>query len=138
MKGFTGFALVIVIVIFISCKHNSISNADVGKWVMGIADVECKAISLREQRFALANEIRFAQDTLMQTKDKTDTVRLSNKIAKLTKQKESILNQSLAIADSIKSQLDTLKSNHFTDTSITRIFNDALNDTLKKRGCLPR
>ncbi|MDQ2753554.1 MAG: hypothetical protein M3R72_11090, partial [Bacteroidota bacterium] len=64
-----------------------------------IADLEYRAVLLRERRFALANQLRFAQDTLSATKSSTDSQRLANQIHIFTNEKDTLLQHSLALAD---------------------------------------
>lgn len=100
-----------------------------------MADMECRAISIREQRFALANEIRFAQDTLLREKSPIKIARLKTKLALLNTQKEVIYQQSMKTADSIKAQLDSLQEKQLTDSTARRSFSEALKSALKERGC---
>jgi hypothetical protein len=98
------------------------------------AEVECKAISIREQRFQLANTIRFTEDTLRQMKT-ADSSRLKQKLQVLNTEKQAILQRSLLLADSIHRHLDSLIANDLKDKADKEKFNNLLNVELEKKGC---
>jgi len=97
--------------------------------------MECRAITLREQRFALANEIRFTQDTLIRANGNVDTARLQSKLGRLNMEKERMTQQSLQLADSIKQTLDSLMSHYLTQQQDKEQFNQLLNAKLKDMHC---
>lgn len=123
------------ILLSVSCKDNT---PDIDKMADDFAGIECRAVALREKRFALANEIRFTQDTLLNKQHITDTSRLKIKLERLNQAKETILQTSLALADSIHKQLDSLMQHHLTDATLKSKFNTALNNTLQKRNCVEK
>ncbi len=98
-----------------------------------LADRTCRAIDYRKERFACADQIRFAQDTLGQAKNKVDSDRLNKRLEVLLKEKTVILNKSLALADTIKRQLDSLMP--FTDKVAQKRFTAQLDSLLTKKGC---
>lgn len=98
-----------------------------------LADRTCRAISIRKERFAAADQIRFANDTLLHTKSKTDSARLQQRLAGLLKQKAILLKESLALADTIRLQLDSLMP--YTDKDAQQRFTSSLNSLLAKKGC---
>lgn len=100
-----------------------------------MANLECRAVAMREQRFALANQMRFAQDTLAVTKSSSDSQRLANEILIFTHEKNSLLQRSLQLADSIHLQLDSLRKFVFTDINEKKQFDEKLSEALKIRGC---
>ena len=100
------------------------------------ADVECRAISLREKRFALANKLRFTQDTLTLRAGTADTIRLKGNLASFNKEKERLLQQSLSLADSIRVQLNDLMQNQLKNQQDKTAFNQSLNNALIARGCI--
>ena len=128
MKYILFFLLPIVI---ISCNKPAPDNA---RKMDLLADRMCRAITIRQQRFELANKIRFAQDTLQGTKSKTDSVRLAKSLAEYLKQKPLLLKESLSLADTIHHQLDSLVP--YTDKSAEKRFNTQLDTLLSKKGCL--
>ena len=124
----------IVAGIFASCSE--VKKHDMSKTVSDFATLECEAVKLREQRFELANNIRFTEDTLMHPVDKNDTARLSKKLAELKSGKETLLNQSRAMAERIKQQMDSLMHNELKTSEDRKQFNRQLDEELKKRGCV--
>ena len=116
-----------------SCKPH---RTDIGILVSGFADIECRAMRLRNSRFELANEIRFTEDTLMQTKNHSDSVRLKARLDSLNPEQEKIAELSRILADSIRINFDLLTKQHLANKEDTFNFNKQLNDTLRKRGCM--
>ncbi len=125
------FVAVWVLCIFFSCNQSSKLDEKVNY----IANLECRAVAMREQRFALANELRFAQDTLLIAKSSSDSQRLTKNIQIFTKEKGNLLKQSLQLADSIHLQLDSLRKFVFTDKNDKKQFEEKLEKELQKRGC---
>ncbi len=125
------FVALLVSCCFISCKRQSVLDEKTNY----IADLECRAVLLREQRFALANQLRFAQDTLLTAKSSSDSLRLSSQIHIFTKEKEILLQHSLQLADTIHLQLDSLRKFIFTGSNDKKLFDQKLNEVLQKRGC---
>jgi len=126
-------ALLLTAVVIASCSPN---KPDINKMANEFSDIECRAMALREKRFALANQIRFTQDTLLHTSNKTDTTRLKTKLQVLNSEKENILKTSLSLADSIKHRLDSLMENHLATPEDKAKFNELLKAALQKRGCV--
>jgi hypothetical protein len=118
-----------------SCQSH---KANMNEIVNKFADLECRAMTLRENRFALANQLRFTQDTLLNTKTKTDTARLSHNITSFNTNKEILLKQSLSLADSIKTMLNSLMKDQLATERERAKFNQMLNTTLLQRGCLKK
>ena len=103
--------------------------------VNDFAPLECRAVALREQRFALANQIRFTEDTLRSIADKKDTLRLHAILADLNDRRTTTTQQSLQLADSIKHTLDSLMNNYLTTAEEKEKFNEMLHATLKSMHC---
>lgn len=117
-------------VIFLSCsdKHQRMD-----KLADDMADYECRAVTLRNQRFELANKIRFTQDTILQQAG--DTIPLHNKLTAMENEKQVLLVQSLQLADTIRQKVDFMLTNYFTDKSKEKEFNQLLDAALKRKGC---
>ena len=114
-----------------SCDHSDISD----KKAKYIATLECRAIALREQRFALADSIRFTQDTLLKKNVSIDTTRLNDKLHFFLQKKEELLQNSLLLADSIHQQLDSLRRSVFTNPDDKKSFDEKLERLIKTNGC---
>ena len=125
-------SLLILAVFFFICCHQP--DLLTGKAEL-MADLECKAITLREQRFTLANQIRFTQDTLLKPVSTQDSSRLEQKLFYLNSQKELLTNHSLLLADTIHNQLDSLRKFFFKKESDRTNFDQKLNELIAKRGC---
>lgn len=100
-----------------------------------LAEMEVRAITLREQRFALANEIRFTQDTLLRT-DSGDAraAELEAKLKVFAARKDSLLVASLALADTIKQNLDSIIDPDRYSREEREAFNAQLNEEVKRRS----
>ncbi|HVS92768.1 MAG TPA: hypothetical protein VHE59_12080 [Mucilaginibacter sp.] len=108
-------------------------SADKNSKLNQLADRSCRAIRIRQQRYVLADKIRFAEDTLGATKNEKTKARLQNSMNKYLKQKDSLLKVSLALADTIQRQLDSLTP--YTDKQARKQFDADLNKLLAKKGC---
>lgn len=119
--------------ILMSCNNHLSSQNNDSKMEL-LANRSCRAISIRQQRFALADKIRFAMDTLAHTKSKSDSVRLQSDLNKYSKQKDTLLKESLSLADTIHRQLDSIMP--YTDKVAQKRFTAKLNALLSKKGCM--
>lgn len=135
MKKLTFLLCCIIVVFIFSCQSD---KTDIKELVDKFADLECRAITLREKRFELANQMRFTQDTLLQITNKADTSRFNLKLAYYNKDKEAVLQQSLSLADSIRTALNDLMKNKLTKENDKAAFNKMLNETLLHRGCIKK
>lgn len=131
----TSVSLIILFTI-ISCKRPQSNTRELAE---RFSALECRAIAIREKRFALADEIRFTEDTLLlQENKKTDTKQLKLKLAALNENKAVLLQQSLALADTIKKNLAELMNDSLKNESDKTAFNNELNDILLKKGCIKK
>jgi len=122
--------LVFLLFILFSCHT---LKKDYQKSLNFLAVKTCKAITIRKQRFALADEIRFIQDTLATTKNSHKSVILKDKLSRLLKYKDKIIQQSLLLADTIRVKLDSMNS--FYDKAEMKHFNSSLDSILTKKNC---
>lgn len=120
-----------VLVCIVSCENK---QAVLQKKAYEFASLECKAIKLREKRFALANEIRFTTDSIRQFSKATDTSQLHRKLELYNKNKETMLQQSLAVAQTIQHELSSLMKNELSDKNDRAYFNALLNKALIEKG----
>lgn len=135
MKVLKFLLLLVVVSLAVSCKNE---KTDIKALVDEFANLECRAMTLREQRFELANQLRFTQDSLLLKGNKADTIGLNLKLATLNKQKEAMLKQSLSLADSIRTTLTGLMKNQLVTENDKQTFNEMLNKTLVERGCIKK
>lgn len=125
-----GAFLALAAVIVAGCSSHG--NGKVDRAVEGMLPLEARAIDLREERFALANRIRFTQDTLGQTG--SDSARLQRTLTELTARRDSLLSTSLRLADTLRRRLDSLMSHDLTERDERERFSRKLNEALTKRG----
>ena len=126
------YLLVISTLILFSC--NNISS-DKETMVKLLVNMECRAIELKNKRFQLADNIRYAQDTLLHFKSITDTDLIQIRLKNYDIQKQLIVNQSLTLADSIKLQMEIIMPRYFNTKKKEMEFNMLLDESLKKNGC---
>lgn len=136
MKNFKLFLLLFIVAASIFGCNNE--KTDIKGLVDRFADLECRAMSLRERRFELANQLRFTQDTLLASTAVKDTLRLKLKLESFNKEKDILLQQSLSLADSIKNTLNDIMKNSLTKAEDKHAFNEALNQTLIEKGCIKK
>ena len=99
-----------------------------------MAELECRAISLRNQRFQLANTIRFAEDSILKNLT-ADSGKIKSELVLLQQQKESLLQRSLSLSDTIRKQLDSLEKNVFNGAESKQQFNDELQKAMSNLDC---
>lgn len=119
------------LVVFCACNNSP--KIDTKAKLEQLADRSCRAIGIRKQRYMLADQIRFTQDTIMQTKNKVESERLQKKLKIYLEQKPKLLRASLLLADTIKRQIDSIFP--FTDKIARNKFTSSLDSILVKKGC---
>jgi hypothetical protein len=117
----------------ICCACNEPTPANHKAELEQLADKTCRAIDIRKQRFLLADNIRFTQDTLLRTKSKSDSDRLQGRLKLYLEQKPILLKQSLDLADTIRMELDNLLP--LTDKVAQDQFTKSLDSLLVLKGC---
>lgn len=121
--------------LFIACNESPTKENSQDPVLM-LADLHCEAVSLRKARFALADEIRFSEDTLLHLDaDDSTRFRLELKLKSITPYKDSIVTRSLDLSKIIKAKLDSLIEIEFKDAKQRAAFDAALAAELSKRGC---
>jgi len=126
------YFLIISMLILFSCNNTS---SDKETMVKLLVNMECRAIEIKNKRFQLADNIRYAQDTLLNLKSITDTALIQLRLKDWDIQKQLIVNQSLALADSIKLQMEIIMPRYFNNKKKEMEFNLLLDEALKKNGC---
>ena len=135
MKLLKLFLCTVIVVSVFSCKSG---KGDIKGTVDKFADLECRAMTLREKRFELANKIRFTEDTLLHPTAKADTSKLKLKLQAFNKEKDVLLKQSLSLADTIRNQLNDLMKNQLADEKDKANFDQTLKTALEERGCIEK
>ncbi len=124
-----GFFLILFV---LSC--NADEHPKLNAVAESFSDLECRAISLRKQRYKLADEIRFTQDTLIHTKK--DTVHHSANLRLMEAEREILTAQSLSLADTIRLQLDSLMKFVLLQPEEKQQFSKVLDSILIAKGCI--
>ncbi len=125
-----GISLLLPFIFFSSCTQQQKSIKDLSD---ELASFECRAISLRNQRFELADKIRFTQDTLLNSAG--DTLVLNKKLLAMDAEKQALLDKSIRLADTIGKKTAILMRDYFTDKKKEIEFYRLLEIALKKKGC---
>ena len=99
------------------------------------ANIECRAMQLKNQRFKLADEIRFTQDTIIQLQQSGDTLLLHERLIKMYQQKELLHAKSSQLADSIKLKMDVIAATFLSDKNKELDFNRKLDSILILKSC---
>ncbi len=126
----TGEIFLFSLLIFGCNKKQAIDAA-----INDFANIECRAMQLRNQRFKLADEIRFTQDTIIQLQQSGDTLLLHERLIKMYQQKELLHSRSSQLADSIKVQMDVITATFLSDKNKELYFNWKLDSILTIKGC---
>jgi hypothetical protein len=113
----------------VSCNQH---RSDLKTIVTDIANIECRAEQLKNQRFELADKIRFTQDSLLKV---ADTLPLLNNLVKMDIEKQLLVAKSLQLADTIRQKMNVVMSQYFTDKEVEDSFNNMLNRSLKIKDC---
>lgn len=118
---------------FVSC---GVQKPDVDVLAASFSNLECRAYILREQRYALADRIRFSEDSIAAIKENSEQkTRLQNNLSGYMKAKDMILANSLRLADTIRLQLDTIIQIKLHSKDRIDAFNKALSLQLNKKNC---
>jgi len=138
MKRFKTLLFATVIVVPFACKRAPEDRRKLIAKVDSFAELECRAITLREQRFELANKIRFTEDSLLKVKDVATKERLKTTLDQFNKDKKVIVKASLTTADTVQHKLQDILQNQLADQKERLAFNQLLNTTLKSMGCITK
>ena len=128
-KSLCGIFLFPLLIVGCSNKPSSDSIID------DFANIECRAMQLKNQRFKLADEIRFTQDTIIQLQQSGDTLLLHERLIKMYEQKELLHTKSSQLADSIKVKMDVIAATFLTDKNKELDFNRTLDSILTLKSC---
>ena len=128
----------LLFILVLTCSSCKTTEGDLQPFVEKFAEVECRAIELREHRFKLADSIRFATDSLLNLNIRVDSSFLKMKLEKFEQEKTILLQQSLQLADSIQLQLSILRQDVLKDVTKRAVFDDKLNAALQRRGCIKK
>ncbi len=125
---------VFIMVCFLSCQQKNVP--DVAAIVADFSKLECRAVHIREQRYALANTIRFTEDSMALVKDINDKKKaLQDSLNSYLKTKDDLLALSLRLADTIKLKLDTIIKVQLKTKDNIAEFDKQLSAALIKQNC---
>ena len=101
---------ILLILFFIALLTACTRSADNQQYQLKtLASKVCRAIGLRQERYQLADRIRFCQDTLNSTKSAAKKRALQNELSVFNTRKTALVKQSLTLADSIHTEMESLK-----------------------------
>lgn len=119
--------LALLLSLLVSCNNNEISEETLQADADMLANLQCDAKKLQEERFQLANNIRFLEDSVMATQDSMLLIGYKAKLADLAPQKESVLERTKIMADSISKTMMKLQQGTYKDTADRKLLDVALN-----------
>ena len=108
---------------FLACSD----KVDLDLLANKFSELECEAIKLREQRFALADTMRSIEtDSSINSREKFDSLNI---------QKDLLRAKSLDLADSIKNELERLFREYLKNKTLKEQFYTKLKNQLKVKQC---
>lgn len=126
MKRLLGVGVMLGSLLMLGCKKNNQAQLENDAQLM--AQLECQARQLKEERFKVANDIRFMEDSL--TKNK---LRLSpEKIAEIDSVKESYTLRTGELADKITKTMDSLFATTYRSQEEREQLDEATEKVLQK------
>jgi hypothetical protein len=126
--------MVIIPLLLAMCSCNNAGKAgNNNARLEQLANRTCRAKALSAHRYALADSIRFAQDTLSHAKTKADSSRLQSRLKIYLENKPKVIKASLALADTIRMQMDSLIP--YGDKAAERRFTASFDSIMTKKGC---
>lgn len=111
------------IICILACKEGN----DVQKYAEQFAQIECRAMQLKDTRFLLADTLRRLE---------MDTVANKLLIDSLRKQSDITKTRSLLLADSIKMQLEDLIHDKLKSDKDKKLFQETLKKILLEKNCM--
>jgi hypothetical protein len=124
-----------LLLLFAACQSESANTASQNQWPVNLDELvvlHCRSIELKDARFELANEIRFAEDSLLRA-DTLVKVELTKTLEEALIRKKSLAEESHNLADTIRVKMDRVMKELNPDEK--RIFNDSLIAKSKRAGC---
>jgi len=104
--------------LFCGCQNNAVQDEDVAL----MADLQCQARQLKEQRFRVANEIRLRGDSLM----KADVPLSDAQRAEEDSLKQTLTVQTGALATRLTFVMDSIFDAHYQTVEQREAFDQAL------------
>lgn len=124
-----------IVLLFGACQSETANTANQNQWPVNLDELvvlHCRSIELKDARFELANEIRFAEDTLI-VADTLMKERLTKRLEEALVRKESLAQESHNLADTIRVKMERVIKELSPDEK--RVFNDSVVARTKRAGC---
>ena len=115
------FIYLLIIIHLASCKE----QVDYDKLITEFADIQCRAIVLKDKRFQMADHLRSIEIDSINKKKEIDSLKIAI---------SEIKNTSLVLADSIKVKLDDILTNKLSGHDEQKEFTDRLAVYIKAKG----
>lgn len=130
--------LIAIVVLSVSCDPSPQPQTGWGESLEDLASLHCRAIELRKNRFALADSIRSASDSMMRLTDENMELKaeLETRMDAFEKRKEILAEESQSLADTIREHLN--RSTRQMSPEEKRSFNDSLESRSVDLGCIDR
>ncbi len=116
------FIYLLIIIHLASCKE----QVDYDKLITEFAEIQCRAIVLKDKRFQMADHLRSIEIDSIDKKKEIDSLKIAI---------SEIKNTSLVLADSIKVKLDDILTNKLSGHDEQKEFTDRLAVYIKANGC---
>lgn len=123
--------LLLILPILACHKPNPATNE---RGIELLASRSFRAISLRQQRYDLADKMRFAQEAMGGKANQNVKDSINRNLQVYIKQKDRLLKESLALADTIRLQADSLML--YTNKTTQKIFKHKLDSIIRQKSSL--
>ncbi len=126
--------LLFLLIVFAACQSSKDQKVQWPVDLDELSTLHCQSIKLKNERFSLADSIRFLQDSiLVNEKLGNDISGFKDHLKELEIKKDVLAAQSYALSDSIESKIKLVIRDLNQDEK--RIFNDSLNALTLAKGC---
>lgn len=117
-KGVYSGLVILTFLVNFGCQNEAAQDGDVAL----MANLECQARQLKEQRFRVANQLRLRDDSLMTAK----VSRTVAQIAEADSLKETLTRQTSALATRLTTALDSLFETQYKTKESREAFDRAM------------
>lgn len=126
------YALWAILACLVAACGQQVTNEQVLADAAMLANLQCEAKKLQDERFQLATDIRLLEDSLYMEPDTARAAIYRTKLDKLSSGKEDIALRTKLMADSITHVLDGLYKGIYKDTAGRRLLDVALTAQFEK------
>lgn len=120
------YLLLATIALLSSCSNHKLTEETINADGVKLANLQCDAKKLQEERFKLAEDIRHIEDSVMYSADSINIPAYKAKLEKLIASKEDMHLRTKTMADSISNVLKGYYEGAYKDTADRRLLDVAL------------